>query len=125
MIFESQLGIRPSEWLKYAPLDDFLADNQIPLLPVEDKLLSISGLHITLLRLILASFLSVGAGILHRFVPTTTGACRLNVWWKLCEEARSETSIQGTARAISTIRLISVAVELSLVNLLQDGTSTP
>lgn len=74
MIFETQLGIKPSEWLKYAPLDDFLGENRIPVLPFEDAMVSISGLHITLLRLILASFFSIGAGILHRCVPTATGA---------------------------------------------------
>lgn len=79
MIFESQLGICPSEWLKFAPLDDFLAENRIPILSVEDAMVSISGLHITLLRLILASFFSIGAGILHRFVPTANGTTSYSV----------------------------------------------
>jgi hypothetical protein len=74
MIFEAELGIKPSDWLKYAPLDDFLADNRIPMLPFEEAALSISGLHISLLRLIFASLISILAGILHRFVPTATGA---------------------------------------------------
>jgi hypothetical protein len=74
MIFESELGLKPSDWLKYPPLDDFLAGNRIPILAFEEAILSISGLHISLLRLILASFISILAGFLHRFVPTTTGA---------------------------------------------------
>jgi hypothetical protein len=73
MIFEDELGIRPSEWLRYEPLDAFLGRNAIPILPVESKIIEVTGLHWTMLRLVLASLMSILAGILHRFFPTATG----------------------------------------------------
>lgn len=130
MIFETELGIKPSEWLKYAPLDDYLADNRIPILPVEDALISVSGLHITLLRLILASFLSIGAGIVHRFVPTATGAnsasyCMSLSWTRACMRRRTGkllTSRPLFSRVLQRFCFAFVAVDARLV--MQGGICT-
>lgn len=74
MIFEKQLGISPADWLRYEPLDQFLNANVVPVLPLEESISLHSGIHLSLLRLIIATFLSIVAGVVHRYVPSATGA---------------------------------------------------
>eukprot|EP00892_Ulva_mutabilis_P010068 jgi/Ulvmu1/7433/UM036_0094.1 len=73
MIFEKQLGIFPADWLRYEPLDQFLSINAVPVLAIEESVAQRSGLHVSLLRLIIATILSILAGTVHRYVPSVAG----------------------------------------------------
>lgn len=73
MIFEKQLGIYPADWLRYEPLDRFLSYNAVPSLAFEEAIADTAGLHVSMLRLIIATVLSILAGLVHRSVPSVTG----------------------------------------------------
>lgn len=74
MYFQEVLGIDTSELLAYPPLDDWLAQNGIPVQGWEQASADALGYQVSMLRTVLALLLSVLAGLLHRFVPTVTGA---------------------------------------------------
>lgn len=74
MFFEQQLGIKPAAWLQNPELDVFLEDNCIPLQLWEEMAVRALGLHMTMIRLIVAAVLCIPVGVLHRFVPSATGA---------------------------------------------------
>jgi hypothetical protein len=80
MIFEEQLGIRPSEWLHHPELDAFLSTNSIGTLTLEAFLVGKTGLHLSMLRFVIASLLTVLVGVVHRYIPTATGACCRQLW---------------------------------------------
>jgi lysophospholipid acyltransferase len=73
MFFEDELGIKPSEWLRYQPLDDFLGVNKFQVQGWEEVAVRSLGLHISVIRLIVAAVLTIPCGVLHRMVPTATG----------------------------------------------------
>lgn len=73
MYFEDQLGIRPSEWFRWEPLDRFLAHNAIPIQDWEIRASSSADMHVTMFRMILSFLCSVLIGFVHRYVPTATG----------------------------------------------------
>jgi lysophospholipid acyltransferase len=73
MFFEDEIGIKPSAWLRYQPLDDFLAVNTFRVQRWEETAVQSLGLHISIIRLIVASVMTLPLGLLHRMVPTATG----------------------------------------------------
>jgi hypothetical protein len=74
MIFEDELGIKPAHWLRNPQLDNFLDDNCVAVLPWEELAVRQTGLHLSMIRLIVAAIATVPLGFLHRLVPTAYGA---------------------------------------------------
>ena len=100
MFFEQELGIKPAAWLQNPEFDVFLDDNCFKLQLWEEMAVRALGLHMTVIRLMAAALLCIPLGVLHRFVPSTTGAST----FFLCHPApRSSPGharcIAGTSRA--------------------------
>jgi hypothetical protein len=74
MLFEDELGIRSSNWLRNAQVDAFLDDNVIEVQWWEEIIVRQSGLHLSMIRLVVAAILTVPLGFVHRVVPSTYGA---------------------------------------------------
>jgi hypothetical protein len=73
MIFEDELGIRSSELFRNPVLDVFLGANCAQVQAWEEFLVRQLGFHVSTLRLVVSALLTVPVGVLHRFVPTSTG----------------------------------------------------
>lgn len=74
MYFQEIFGINTSQILAYPPLDDWLAQNVLPVQGWEQAAADGLGYHVSMFRTVFALVLSLAAGLLHRFVPTVTGA---------------------------------------------------
>ena len=74
MFFEDELGFKPARWLRNEQLDAMLDDNCIAVQPIEELIVRQTGLHLSMIRLIVAAILAVPLGFLHRIVPSAMGA---------------------------------------------------